>query len=226
VGVRPTVLLVGDSHADAIAQAFFETAAARGVSGFQITDAGWAPLLGFQKQDERAKSDYNIAMTTRTLDAHPEIRTVVLVIDWDREAQQFHYVDLDGQQVDRQRALRNGLISLVGKYPDRRFFVLAPTPQAADFGGHPAARALLYHRQFAPAQSRTSFEQVQVAPVRDLLNQLALWPNVTIEHPAPYLCDAQLCPGIENGQLLYRDGDHLSLSGARRLAPLYARELS
>jgi peptidoglycan/LPS O-acetylase OafA/YrhL len=224
-GARPTVLLVGDSHADAIAQAFFETAAAHGVSGVQITDAGWAPVLGFQKQDERAKSDYNIAMTTRTLAAHPEIRTIALVIDWDREAQQFHYVDGRGRDVGRAQAISDGLAALIDKYPDRRFFLFAPTPQAPDFGGHPAARALLYHRAFAPAQSRANFEAEQVAPVRAIIARLAALPNVTIEDPTPYLCDTSSCPGIADGQLLYRDGDHLSLTGARRLAPLYASEL-
>jgi peptidoglycan/LPS O-acetylase OafA/YrhL len=223
-GAPLSFLLVGDSHADAIAQAVFETAAARGMAGVQITDAGWAPVIGFLKQDERDKSAYDNAMTLRTLDAHPDLKTIILVIDWKREAQDFHYVDAQGRGLDSMRAVGEGFAALIKRYPDRHFFIYAPTPQAPDFGAEPAARALFYHRAFAPDLSRARFA-AQIAPVRAVLARLAALPNATIVDPASYLCDATACAGAERGRLLYRDADHLSLAGARRLQPLYELEM-
>ena len=221
-GPPPSVLLVGDSHADAIAQAFFEVAEARGVSGLQITDAGWAPALGFTKRGEEGKSAYANAMLLRTLAADPALRTVLVVLDWRREAYEFDYFAASGELVSGERAVRAGLSALARRYPDRRFVLFGPTPVYDAFGGRPAARALFLGRSFSPTLDTASFAR-EAAALHDVLADLAALPNVTILDPSPYLCSSGGCPGQDAGGLLYRDADHLSLHGARRLAPLYAR---
>ncbi len=43
-------------------------------------------------------------------------------------------------------------------------------------------------------------------------------PAVKVLDPADALCTAKSCPMVMQGQPLYRDGDHLSIQGSRRLA--------
>ena len=41
---------------------------------------------------------------------------------------------------------------------------------------------------------------------------------VIVLDPAEALCTAERCPLVHQGQVLYRDGDHLSIQGSRLLA--------
>ena len=51
-------------------------------------------------------------------------------------------------------------------------------------------------------------------------------PNLTFLNPLQWLCDSHDCLLIKNGQLLYRDGDHLSVPGALAFANLLAQGLA
>ncbi|UOO87927.1 acyltransferase [Vitreoscilla massiliensis] len=51
--------------------------------------------------------------------------------------------------------------------------------------------------------------------------QLAQRCGVKLLDPLPYLCDQKQCYGSRNNVPYYFDDDHLSLRGARRLAPLF-----
>lgn len=39
--------------------------------------------------------------------------------------------------------------------------------------------------------------------------------------PLPYLCADGYCPSAEGGRPIYRDGDHFSEFGNRRLVPMF-----
>ncbi len=57
-GATPDFLVVGDSHANAIAPAIFEAAAVEGRAGFQLSDNGYRPLVGYLKVGEPDKYSY------------------------------------------------------------------------------------------------------------------------------------------------------------------------
>ena len=53
---------------------------------------------------------------------------------------------------------------------------------------------------------------------------LARYPNIAQFDPMPFICAEAQCLGRQDGVLLYRDDDHLSLDGAQwlgeKIAPL------
>jgi peptidoglycan/LPS O-acetylase OafA/YrhL len=68
--------------------------------------------------------------------------------------------------------------------------------------------------------ARDEFEQSR-QPVVDVLREAAEQCGVRLLDPLPYLCSETVCPGVVAGRPLYSDDNHLTLTGARRLMPLF-----
>ena len=58
----------------------------------------------------------------------------------------------------------------------------------------------------------------RMAETRNFLDRMARLAGVVLSDPAPVLC-AERCAIERDGELLYRDDDHLSEAGARYLVP-------
>lgn len=68
------------------------------------------------------------------------------------------------------------------------------------------------------AVSRAEFE-ARNKPYRELVTRVAKdYPNVTLFDAAAPFCDDTWCWAIKDGQMLYRDDDHLSVEGSKFLA--------
>jgi len=52
------------------------------------------------------------------------------------------------------------------------------------------------------------------------------FPVLRVIDPATALCDSELCYGAKNGQILYRDDDHLNMAGSLDLKPLFSSALN
>lgn len=74
--------------------------------------------------------------------------------------------------------------------------------------------------------SRALEEQANL-PMRSLFEHLAAqYANVRIWDATPWLCPHSECQHFEDAKPLYRDDDHLSYYGSKRLAPEFARYLA
>jgi peptidoglycan/LPS O-acetylase OafA/YrhL len=65
--------------------------------------------------------------------------------------------------------------------------------------------------------AREDVEQRQAFINKTLAELEAENPNVTVFWPIPHMCDAKTCHAVKDGQLLYTDGDHISVEGATLL---------
>jgi peptidoglycan/LPS O-acetylase OafA/YrhL len=220
-GVPPTFLVVGDSHADAMAAAAFEAGAAVGQSGYQISATGYRPVLGYRKRGEPEKYAYLNPLVEKLLDTHPEVREIIVVVYWKAAVVTDDYIDAQGRRISGQAAMSRGLNALIDRYPDRRFLVTTSTADSFTFGGQPAARARMFHRPFEPRVPRETFDASRAA-YAGILTQLAAKPNVTMMDLAARTCDAAYCHGQFGSQLLYTDDNHLSFAASR----LFVGELS
>jgi peptidoglycan/LPS O-acetylase OafA/YrhL len=220
-GVAPTFLVVGDSHADAMAAAAFEAGAGVGQSGYQISATGYRPVLGYRKRGEPEKYAYLNPLVAKLLDTHPEVREVIVVVYWKAATVTDDYIDAQGRRIAGDVAMSRGLNALIDRYPDRRFLVTTSTADSFSFGGHPAARARMFHQPFDPRIPRETFDASRAA-YGGVLTQLAAKPNVTMMDLAARTCDAAYCHGQRDGQLLYTDDNHLSFAASR----LFVGELS
>lgn len=63
--------------------------------------------------------------------------------------------------------------------------------------------------------SRAEFER-RAAPVRAFMRaEIAMHPNVQYIEPADYFCTPAVCPMTKDGNSLYFDDDHITVSAAR-----------
>jgi len=227
-GVAPSFVLLGDSHAQAIAHAVFTAADQIGVSGVQLTALGYMPLPGRKNLGIDYAPDMNPTVLD-WLERHREIRTVIVTGYWLYEATSKTYRHTGTIFADAQydgtglaynpKALRHALDRLVERFPDRRFVFLDDAPSGRDIFVKHYVRAMVAHGQ-APARIPfTEAQQQQEAYLPILQAVAASHDNVRV---APVLtrsvCDAQQCSLFTpDGLLKFHDGDHLSDPYALRL---------
>ena len=223
-GRAPSFLLVGDSHAGAAAGGIFEGARQAGVSGIQLTEAGYRPVPALISLDEPVKYARMNVLLQDVL-RNPDIRTVVVVAYWEQAVTESRYASSDGREMPKESAIRLGLSSLARTYGDRQFLLMTAPPAAAIFGASPAARALLFGKNITTSIPRTTFDQMH-AHYDGVLRALDREPNIDVVDITDLLCDDARCAGYIGDQLAYRDDNHLTNAAALRLAPRFARALS
>ena len=97
----------------------------------------------------------------------------------------------------------------------KEIVVVGPTPGAPDALPYRMAMATWGGDAFPPAVTRAAFDEDAHA-----FWQVAGQPVAGVRRidPAPWFCDPSACRYLEAGELLYRDGNHLNLVGARFVA--------
>lgn len=237
------VFVWGDSHADALFGAFQQVADTRGIGLYYGIDASCPPLLGL------GTSKACIAGGKRRFDflaKHPEVHTVILASRWT--------VYLDGRAVDFGPAESNEQLpglqddqgrSYVKFSPEvhqafaealprtvqalrrigKRVILVYPIPETGYFIPSTIGRKLLHgERAESFTRPRAYFDRRQ-AFVTHLLDSIPSGPDLARVYPSQLLCDAQSCRVFADGTPLYYDDDHLSIEGARMLAPAFVRAL-
>ncbi len=238
-GVSDSFFYWGDSHARALASAVDLGAKEAGVRGRVATHNACPPLLGIERPKQMFCERFNQRVITY-LTAHPELKTIVFGVRWSLSATGERYKYESGRGVElmdlehpEQGVQPNiemvelgfkrtlALLHSLG----RQVVVVAPLPEV----GYEVP-AVYYSAQLSGrdadaliAPTRAEYA-ARAGGVRALLERLAESEGFRLIDPIPYLCDAERCPVSHAGHLLYRDDDHLSTYGARRVAPLF-REL-
>ncbi|PTQ13143.1 acyltransferase [Sphingomonas oleivorans] len=224
-GRAPSFLLVGDSHAGAVAGSVFEAAARKGLSGVQLSDSGYRPMPGFLKHGEQAKYAWMHKQLVRVLEERPSIRTVLVVIYWHQAVDSTEYYNAQGRRLSGRDGTSQGLTALVNAYPDRHFIFMTAPAMSMTFGANPAARAALFGYDYAPSVPLADFHAME-ASYRPIMADLAQHANVDVMDITNLLCGAGGCSGLIGGQLAYRDNNHLSTAAARALIPAFEAALT
>ena len=221
---RPTVALVGDSHASHWRAAFDVVARRRAWHGESVTHTGCAFSAAIKAAEPsvRAACSRWVRAVPRWLARNPEIHTVILA-----GIAGGAVVPTDGRT--RWATEVAGLRAAWGTLPRsvRRIVVVRDTPRvrsetagcvqgAADAGRAGRAvcavpRATALRGDPAVAVARTVRSAGRVARVVDLSDAF---------------CDARRCFPVIGGALVYKDVHHLTAVFARTLAPLLDRRLS
>lgn len=235
-GVKPHFVLIGDSHAAAVAPALFAAADSLGVSGVQITSSGYMLLPGRRNLG----IDYAPQITPDVLawlEHRHDIRTIVITGYWLYEATSRTYRHqgtifaddkYDGSGIAYDPiALRNALVRLFEMFPDRHFVILDDVPSGREIYIKHHLRGLVARGQGADHISRANAEeqQRQYMPVIEAAARGR--GNVAVHKVLTgAVCDARRCTLFaEDGTLKFSDGDHLSPPFAVRLAPMLVTEL-
>lgn len=232
---RPTLAIIGDSHATSIADDLSDALRDRGIRA-KIFTWSWCPPLARLDGDLPARRKC-IAARDEALEqiaADSHIRTVLFYAEWANYTTgytqasydpptAFHF-DGGGRVSDNPaqfaRAARATFTAL--ERSGKRVIVIRSTPEFTFRVPERAARLLLnrsaklatldlplvaYHQRSGDAMRR--------------LDQAAKGIDVRFVDPIPTLCTAGRCPVVNGqGEALYTDHNHLSRRGAQRIVPL------
>ncbi len=227
-GARPSFLLWGDSHADAILPAVARAASHAGQVGLFAGGASCPPLLGVTtpQPDCRAFNDAVMALAER-----PQFSEIILEARWAKYAEGSTFgtepkgrivladdLGTDASAPDNRDVFLRGLLRTVGQLRDRgkKVVIVASVPEI----GWPvpavlARRALAEEKGAAAPRvdaylGRQDFVLQAFATMRQRFDTVVLYPH-------KILCVTGTCEVSENGIPLYRDEHHLSVLGAHKL---------
>jgi hypothetical protein len=201
LGREPKVVIWGDSYAFAWTPMAQVLATRMQMPATNLARDGCPPLLGADlalrsPAEEKACLRWN-------RDAIEWLRThgadtLIIVGRWER------WIEPGDANGGAAALLRS--VQAASPYT-RRILVIAPTPVLDDF---PVKCAALHTDC---SVSRAVFES-NAAAAWLAIDALGVDPKVTVTDPAQWLCDPRSCPGIRNGQYLYKDLSHISGSAA------------
>ena len=231
-GGRPTFLLWGDSHADAVLPVVSEVAAREGRTGYFAGGQSCPPLLDVTtpRRDCRAFNANVLALASK-----PEIREIILEARWAKYAEGTTYGDEpeghivlsddgtsdgEGNHAVFARGLARTIKALAGK----KIVIVASVPEIGWPVPAVLAREKLAARTRIDPPNEDAYLQRQKF-VMATFAQLERSDGVTLIYPHEVLCQTGKCAVSRNGIPLYRDEHHLSVYGALQLTPLFSHAM-
>ena len=236
------VVIVGDSHANAIAGALSAVLPRSGYDFRQITIRGCAPFLGFRKDASNRNCHAANLLVRERLKALQPDQIIVMWRGTSMFMDQFdngeggvdhqtyagmnlekdYYPDLIGRNKEAQAlaVFRRGLSELAGF---GALVIIGPVPEAGWNVPETYARFARWRKSESLSTSRRLFDERNQA-------LLALLENLESEgsrviYPHDELCHDQRCINAIGDQIYYFDDDHLSNAGAHMLAPAVLKAL-
>lgn len=213
------VLVLGDSHANAIAPGVKAVAGEAGSAFGEMTKSSCPPLWGYAPANDpgaRCRAFQSAAFTY--VRNHPEVRTVVLGCYWSASPDvrgDHGDVALEAALADtvtRLQALGRTVV-LVQDTP-----LLGFDPYARTVGDMMPARAALVRLLGAGRPTGryiANADELLPDPTRVILARVAeSHPGVTVLDPASRLCNAAGCRFRDAGAIYYTDFQHLTAQGA------------
>jgi peptidoglycan/LPS O-acetylase OafA/YrhL len=237
-GRKPTLMIWGDSHADALMSAFDAQARTHGIAGIDATHGSCPPILGVEVHEHEDNGCPPVNAAAMDLIERYDIPTVVIAGRWSGYAEgRLYFTPIPPVVLRRAGAplpdpktwrgnhalFAEGLEATFAKLRSegRRVFVVMPVPEVARPVSETLARAAILHRAVDFAPTRAAYD-VRQRFARATLDRLARKYGVTEIDPAARLCDGPRCRLTLDGHPLYYDADHLSVHGASFVAPLVA----
>jgi hypothetical protein len=231
---QASFLLWGDSHADALIPAVQSVARRAGRAGLFAGTDSCPPLLGVKRADTAKCAAFNDAVAK--IATSKRIRDVILEARWAKNAEGSSFgqepsgrvrlyddVSQGRTEEETREVFYRGLDRTVAALTraGKKVILVASVPEV----GFPVP-AYLAHARMADPNARLTTS----AAVYRERQKFVLWAfarmrkryGAEIVYPDRALCADGVCMVALNGRPLYRDGHHLSVFGAKQLAPLLA----
>lgn len=227
-GAATQVLLWGDSHADHL-MPLLEAAA--GQIDFAVTQRTMSGCDAVNASENSACLHFNstVEEELKRWVQQQRLTGVVLAGRWVgyqdqhalsvRRRHKHRKPDDRGRLGPFERELRNRVRALVAL--GLRVIVVAPMPEQR----YDTPLCLARRRAGDCSVARAEAEAFRSPVLTALERAIDGLPNVRLVDLFPALCDAKICSVQRSGIILYRDGDHLTATGARSLWPSLAQQI-
>lgn len=228
------ILIWGDSHAAAMLPGFDMWARNNNISGAAAVKNACAPLRGIQRADQGTRHDcaaFN-EQVLRHVTAHPNLTTIVLIGRWALAAEGARAPDETGRRsvlslasevdeapVGNLALFSFGLTATVERLHalGRNVILVEGIPE---FGFDVPKRYLeaqFFRRPILDGPSRAMFD-ARNARAQAVLEKVSHQYGARRVSVANFMCQT-ICNTFSQGNLLYRDDDHLSVYGAYFIVP-------
>jgi peptidoglycan/LPS O-acetylase OafA/YrhL len=242
------VAIIGDSHAHALYPGIAEKAALWGYGSILLANSGCPPLSGTtwgRNDAEKEACAISIEKIVSAIEGDDRIVAVVLATrgpeyifgtGFGPVEAHYNYPPLaawgDGSvsanDDDPAKVFEKGFKNTVSRLLRKRIPVvyLLQVPEL----GVPAHNCIdrpmtITGRQLGCIVSQAVYDE-RMRVYRHLIGRTATErPYFGVVDPKSVFCDGMQCAGMREGQFLYADDNHISLIGARKLAPLVFEKL-
>jgi peptidoglycan/LPS O-acetylase OafA/YrhL len=235
---KPTIAVMGDSHAARISDAFSDLLNLRGQAAVLYNGSWCAPLMHFATN--AAKKDgcvRNMNASFEYVIAQADIETVVIFAEWSNYTSGVRYgaqgadsyvFDINGDFVFKG-AVPSGNVDQFEKavtytfgrmkQANKQVVLVMPTPEFNFHVPKNLAKLALFDNSQVdlPAMNKTSYAERNNDAI-SILKQYATEYGFEIIYPFPVFCKPERCAYADNmGQALFEDDNHLNYNGAQML---------
>ncbi|CAO4157331.1 hypothetical protein DHODJN_26185 [Methylorubrum extorquens] len=228
---RPSLFIVGDSHAGAYFRLGQRLAARHGVSVMVMTKAGCRTLPSFEDNSYLACQNFRLSVMARLQkDARPQDRIFISALYLKRYRTTFRNVSdavKDAAPDKEMPSLWQPVLSQLLQTGAHIVFE-APKPllKTAPFRcSDPWTATSAYCSLAPPAFGKSELLTIRKPLLHKLRLLVAEQPRTAIWDPFPLLCQSDTCSGIKDGYPLFYDTDHLSGYGNDLLVESFARDV-
>ena len=225
---KPSHILLGDSHAqslvNALAIALSDKNEYTGLKFYGMAGCLFSENIDSIYPEQSACGSLARKTINEIIDKYPNIPIIYVnrlssTILGDNNAP-----IKDNAEVN-QAKLKTDLYQTLSKLSQgRRIYMVTPTPEFKSPVINKASSNYLHDKDERVKILFSEYKERNVL-ARDILNNIPSQYNVTILDVSPYFCDDNYCYGDEDFIPLYRDTNHVSEHGNKRLIPLFKKIL-
>lgn len=221
-----TIVLMGDSHAEAIRPALHIAAKANSKTVISRGNACISALAEFDNLPILGDCAKSTREQLRNIVENPKIETVVIAQRWLARTNDWNRKSfLPLKDIWKYRS--DSLLDVVKQLQDagKNVVILAQVPRIeARFHNVPSAiaRMEMWHDSRLDTLAPTYERYLKVnEPMLQILERIERETGAAIVYPSDILCTGGTCQTHDSGGSYYFDDDHLSTYGARKLSGLF-----
>lgn len=224
-GLKPSVALIGDSHANALYDFFRDHYSHANVGVIHLGASGCPPLLGVERDAKSCAKVMNDVIAY--LEGNGDIEKVFISgrfaatftgEDFGVEPLRENFYGLksihDPDETDRARIFEAGLRSLVARLlsAKKEVTIILDLPE---LNFHP--KSCLGRSSNAACRIRLDAVMERQAGYRQVIEKLASEQNFAVKDLLDMFCFGRYCYAKADGKILYRDSHHLGVWGSEYL---------
>ena len=231
--VTPRFVVMGDSHTQMLIPLFDALGRGRGVQGVVFWDSGCIPVIGISPLHPK-ESCFQEVDNALSYIRDKDIKNVFIVASWSSyvmggpRGERQHRVAEPGSMSNSpeqaQNVLQKHLSSMVQELASegRTIYIMKQVPQQSFADPRSAFYKAIAMGKEIPIQGISISTNAAYRQLADeAIDAVAKIPRVQAIDPSRILCEKSGCPVRRGETLLYRDNDHVSLTGAMLLKPLF-----